>query len=135
MRMKVCILFILTFLFSFNLFAENVLEQIYSAKEIKFLRDPFRAPAIIKDMTKVIPPLERYPVHQFRLLGVSTGSERIKGMLKGPDGKTYFIDVNDKIGIRSGFIENIKPDSVSVKEKVVNLLGEEEEVTTVIKMK
>jgi len=134
MKLRFFVMFILIALFSVNTYAENVLKQVYSAKEIKYLRDPFRAPAIIKDISKVIPPLERYPVHQFSLLGVSTGSEQVKGMLRGPDGKTYFVNINDKIGVRSGFIENIKPDSLSVKEKVVNLLGEEEEVTTVITM-
>lgn len=99
------------------------------------LRDIFKAPDIIiegKDELKS--DLELYPVADFKMVGVMTGPEKVKGMVLLPNSRTYFVNEGDRVGIRGGEVTKITPDTITVHEKIVNVLGQEEDVLTDIKL-
>jgi hypothetical protein len=98
------------------------------------LRDPFRMPEV--EITRATPKteLERYPIDAYKLIGVLTGPERLRALVLAPDGKSYFISERMKIGIRGGYIQKISIDSVKVREKIVNVVGQEENIESEIRM-
>lgn len=98
------------------------------------LRDPFRMPTIEALKETLKSELERYPVESFKLVGVLTGPERYKALVLAPDGKTYFVSENAKIGVRGGTVKQILADLVKVKEKFVNVVGQEETVEIEIRL-
>ena len=75
-----------------------------------------------------------FPLRILKLLGVVTGPKKLKAMLLAPNGRTYFVKTLDRIGVREGRIEKILKDRLIVKEKVINLLGKEEQIFTAILM-
>lgn len=105
-----------------------------AAEAMLRLRDPFKRPDL--EMVKVVPKteLESYAADSFKMIGVLTGPKRLKAMLLAPDGKTYFVTERTKIGTRNGFVRRITPEAVSVREKVVNVLGQEENLDLEIKL-
>lgn len=99
------------------------------------LRDPFRRPkmgAAVGSEGGVVPDLERFGVDQFRLVGVITGMKRSKALITDPDGKIFIVSDGTRIGTRKGTVKRIAPGKVSVEERVVNILGQEEKVESVI---
>jgi len=96
-------------------------------------RDPFKRPPIKMGVEGPKSELQAFPVEQFKLVGVMTGdSGRMKAMLEGPNKKTYFVQEKMFIGIRNGFIQKITDTAVIVREKIVNVLGQEEAVNSEI---
>jgi Tfp pilus assembly protein PilP len=99
------------------------------------LRDPFSR-LINKSSQQIgetqIPELERHDLTQFKLVGIITGPKRNKALLMGPDSKMHVVTESTVVGTRHGQITVIKPGGVTVHEKVVNLLGQEEGVDTTI---
>jgi hypothetical protein len=79
--------------------------------------------------------LELYTLDQLKLLAVMTGPKRLRAMVLAPNGKTYLVWENMKIGMRKGVVRRITPDAVHVREQVVNVLGQEENVDSDIRMK
>jgi Tfp pilus assembly protein PilP len=98
------------------------------------LRDPFKRPPIKVGAEGPKSELQAFPVEKFKLLGVMTGSDHghMKAMVQGPNGKTYFVQEKMFIGIRNGFIQKITDTAVIVREKIVNVLGQEEAVNSEI---
>ena len=99
--------------------------------DIMKLRDPFKRPALNRN---TIPrtELEMVPLQQLKILGVVTGPFRLRAMIATPNGKTHFVGEGAKLGTRQGVIIKISPNSVQVREKSVNVIGEEENVVTEI---
>jgi len=98
-----------------------------TAEDIAKLRDPFKKPF----SSKAGPianrsELEQFDVKEFRLVGVTTGPTHVRALLLGPGGKSYMASEHAKIGLRGGVISRITPDAVHVKEKLMNILGQEE---------
>ncbi len=110
--------------------------SVNSIEEIMKFRDPFKGPDLrgIGLAGESINALENFPTSDFKLLGVITGPKKLKAMLLAPDGKTYFVKVLDKIGVREGRIQKILEDRLIIKEKIINLLGKEEQIFTAILM-
>jgi Tfp pilus assembly protein PilP len=94
-------------------------------KEILDQRDPFKMP-LVQKTTQIRSELERFPVEQFKLVGILEGEGHPRGMLTAPDGKTYFVRENMPIGQKRGIIRKITETAVYVREKVTNVLGEDE---------
>jgi Tfp pilus assembly protein PilP len=110
-------------------------EDAFSLREDLFkLRDPFKMPEI--EIARIIPKsdLERFPVDAYKLVGVLTGPDRLRALLLAPDGKSYFVSEKMKIGVRGGVIRKITPDVVMVREKFVNVVGQEESIESEIRM-
>lgn len=91
------------------------------------IRDPFRPP----DSVLIESPrteLEIVSIEELKMLGVMTGPKETRALILTPNGKTHFVRVNDKIGNRRGVIVSITPQSIKVSERIVNVLGKEENV-------
>jgi len=90
-------------------------------------RDPF-TPIIIKEEKKsqagAKAPLERYPINEFKLVGVVWGGLGYHAMLEGPDGKGYFIRQGTKIGPNQGVVKKITQTTMVIEEKYKDPLGE-----------
>jgi hypothetical protein len=98
------------------------------------IRDPFKAPEIQSADETPKGPLERIPIDRFKLLGVITGPDRFRAMLQDPDGQTHLVSERMKIGNRQGVVKKITSKGLWIQEKVVNVLGQEEKVDTVLKL-
>ncbi len=108
--------------------ADQAGEDLSSAiEEALSLRDPFKRPESAGGIVAAaVSELERYPVEQYKLVGVITGADRLRAIIQDPSGKTHFVSERMKIGTRRGVIREIRADSVIVREKMVNVLGKEE---------
>jgi Tfp pilus assembly protein PilP len=104
------------------------------ATELLNLRDPFRSPPEVEVAGDTRSELEQSPVDQFKMLGVATGPKKIKAMIQDSKGKTHFVSENTKIGQRKGIVRKITAQSVIVKERIINVLGQEEDVDYEIKL-
>jgi hypothetical protein len=97
--------------------SELPMESLLNEDLIRALRDPFQLPtsALVK---KEIPKseLETLALKDFKLQGVISGPRKIRAMLSGGAGKTYFVKVGDRIGVRGGKITQISSDAVRVTE-------------------
>lgn len=110
-------------------------ERIALDKIIR-MRDPFLKPDLRTLVNKGSPKseLQLYAVQDFELSGIISGGTRLRAMLLGPNGKSFFVREGDKIGVKDGVVKKIKPDSVVVRETEINLIGKKEEVLTVIRL-
>jgi Tfp pilus assembly protein PilP len=99
-------------------------------EEVTRIRDPFKKPTIKKSVDKPRSDLEMYSVDQFKLVGVVTGPRKLRAMIKGPNEKAYFVAEGMAIGQRKGVISKITTTSLTVRERIVNVLGQEEAVDT-----
>ena len=111
----------------FSLTAQGV--DVPSAEVLR-IRDPFRRPDVGGQEVGVRSPLERFPASDFQMVGVLTGPERIRAMVLAPDGKSHFVAEMMKIGQRKGIVRRITSNSILIREKIVNVFGQEESVDT-----
>jgi len=99
------------------------------------MRDPFVIPeGAFPSLATPKGDLERFPIQDFKLLGVVTGPSRLRALVQSPEGKTYFVAEKMRIGIHNGTIRKITPLLVQVREKIVNVLGQEENVDSDIRL-
>ncbi|MGZ3687094.1 MAG: pilus assembly protein PilP [Bdellovibrionota bacterium] len=98
------------------------------------IRDPFKRPNTASKDEVPKTELELFPLEQFKMIGVMTGPMRVRVMLLAPNGKTYFASENTKIGVRKGVVQKITTTSMKVREKTINVLGQEENVDTEVKL-
>jgi type IV pilus assembly protein PilP len=101
-------------------------------------RDPF-TPIIIREEKKAQvggkAPLERYPIHEFKLVGVVWGGLGYHAMLEGPDGKGYFVRQGTKIGPNQGVVKKITQTTMVIEEKYKDPLGETNRKEIVIELR
>jgi Tfp pilus assembly protein PilP len=102
------------------------------------LRDPFRkyTPKVEngEDTQGPIADQLKFELDKFKLIGVINGPRKNKAMLATPEGKMVIVTEKDQLGVRKGLVTKIGPGLLTVEEKIVNLLGQEEKVETVIEM-
>ncbi|MGE4231957.1 MAG: pilus assembly protein PilP [Bacteriovoracia bacterium] len=112
-------------------------EDVMSIENFLNLRDPFRKYVPKTDLAgdDKTPELQRYSTEDFQLVGIITGPKKIKALLTSPDGRMHIVTERARIGQRKGVVKRITPQTVSVEEKVLNLLGREERITTVLHFK
>jgi type IV pilus assembly protein PilP len=101
-------------------------------------RDPF-APLIVKQETTSKagdrPPLERYNLYDFKMMGIIWGGFGYNAMLEAPDGKGYFVRVGTVIGPNKGVVKKITQSSIVVEEKFKSISGTPERKETVIQLR
>ncbi len=114
---------------------EAVKEKKLVLVELLKARDPFKRveSALKREMRKAV--LESYSLDAFTLVAILTGPVRMRAMVLAPDGKTYFIAEKMRMGTRGGVVRKITQDSVWVREKTMNVLGEEENADTEVLLK
>lgn len=100
--------------------------------ELLKVRDPFKMFDVTSVKVTPKPPIEEFPVDSFRLIGVLTGPEHFRALVEAPNGKTFFISEKSRIGNRDGFVLKVSPASVWVREKIINVIGQEEILDTEI---
>jgi Tfp pilus assembly protein PilP len=95
------------------------------------MRDPFKpfiklvdtptAPSVV-----LRPPIQRYPLNQFRIVGIVWIGGKPQAMVVDPEANTYFLGVGDKIGSSDGEIMEVRQNGILVKEtmKIENVYGE-----------
>lgn len=98
------------------------------------LRDPFKLPLRVEETLRPLTELERYPLTDFVMLGVITGPKKVRAMIRDPKGQVHTVTLGDRIGTREGKIQLITESGISVEEKVVNVLGQEEHVVSQIQL-
>jgi type IV pilus assembly protein PilP len=101
-------------------------EPVYSAEG---KRDPFLpylkeeprsvAVAIIED----VPPLQRYEVAEFKLVGVIWGRRGYKALVEDREGKGYTVSVGTKLGRGNGTVARISDRELVVKEEISDYRG------------
>ncbi|MBN2284520.1 MAG: pilus assembly protein PilP [Deltaproteobacteria bacterium] len=64
------------------------------------------------------PPLERFGVEEFNLVGIIWNKKSQIATVEDSKGKFYTLQVGSKIGLKDGIVENILPDQVVVVEKM-----------------
>jgi Tfp pilus assembly protein PilP len=88
-------------------------------------RDPFKPfIRIIQEEKQVtprvnLPPIKRYPLEEFRLVGIVQIGEQPKAMVVDPEKNTYVLGVGDEIGNKQGKIIEIRNNGILVEEKRV----------------
>jgi type IV pilus assembly protein PilP len=101
-------------------------------------RDPFTS-IIIKEEKKTLAgtkaPLERYPINEFKLVGVVWGGLGYHAMLEGPDGKGYFIRQGTKIGPNQGVVKKVTQTTMVIEEKFKDPQGEMNRKEIVIELR
>ncbi len=102
--------------------------------DITKLRDPFKQPEMKISKATAKSDLESYKVDDFKMIAVVTGPYRTRAMVQSPDGKTHLVAQNTKIGQRGGKVLKVNADEVVVREKIVNVFGQEEDLDTEIKL-
>ena len=109
-------------------------EQVFAlTDDLLKMRDPFRAPDKNED-GPAKSELEQYSVESFKLVGVLTGLEHLRALVQAPDGKTFFVAEKTKIGLRGGMIRKILPESVKIRERNINVVGQVENVDSELVM-
>lgn len=85
-------------------------------------RDPFRpflqAPKekARQQITKSTPPIKRFPLDQFRVVGIVWMEQDAKVMIVDPEKNTYFLGVDDEIGNKNGRIVEVRNNGLLVEE-------------------
>jgi len=101
-------------------------------------RDPFTS-IIIKEEKKSLAgakaPLERYPINEFKLVGVVWGGLGYHAMVEGPDGKGYLIRQGTKIGPNQGVVKKITQTTMVIEEKYKDPLGETNRKEIIIELR
>lgn len=73
---------------------------------------------------RVLPPLQRIPVEEIRLIGVVWGGFGYSAMMQTPDGKGYTVRVGTLIGTNGGKVTGITAQNVIIEEKYTDIFGE-----------
>lgn len=96
------------------------------------MRDPFKPFIKLVDTpagtaaTVLRPPIQRYPLNQFRIVGIVWIGGKPQAMVVDPEANTYFLGVGDKIGNSEGEILEVRENGILVQEKtkIENVYGE-----------
>lgn len=94
-------------------------------------RDPFKpflklVAAPVGPSPVVRPPIQRYPLNQFRISGIIWIGGDPRAMVVDPEANTYFLGVGDKIGNNEGVIMEVRDTGLLVREtaRFENVYGE-----------
>jgi len=95
------------------------------------MRDPFKPFIKLVDTPSspsvvLRPPIQRYPLNQFRIVGIVWIGGKPQAMIVDPEANTYFLGVGDKIGSSDGEILEVRQNGILVQErmKMENVYGE-----------
>jgi len=95
------------------------------------MRDPFKPFIKLVDTPSspsvvLRPPIQRFPLNQFRIVGIVWIGGKPQAMIVDPEANTYFLGVGDKIGSSDGEILEVRQNGILVQErtKLENVYGE-----------
>lgn len=88
--------------------------------------DPFKPfIEVAEEDTRAVPlpPLRRFAVGEFRLIGIVRTADKKIAIVKTPEGKRYTLHRGTLLGVNGGRVVKIGPDSVIVVEKIKDFSG------------
>jgi Tfp pilus assembly protein PilP len=95
------------------------------------MRDPFKPFIKLVDTPAspslvLRPPIQRYPLNQFRIVGIVWIGGKPQAMVVDPEANTYFLGAGDKIGSSDGEIMEVRESGILVQERtrLENVYGE-----------
>ena len=98
---------------------ENTDQPLYEASG---KRDPFKP--FIKTpkerevvITATTPPIKRFPLEEYRIVGIVWVDNEPKAMVVDPEKNTYFLGKEDEIGNKNGVIIDVNENGLLVSEK------------------
>ncbi|MBI2711962.1 MAG: pilus assembly protein PilP [Bdellovibrio sp.] len=92
------------------------------------VRDPFKKPELLQEKVVKKTPLEKFPADGYIYRGLLTGPVKLRALIVDPEGNTFFVSEKMHLGSKGGVIVSITPEKIKVREKALNLLGQEESV-------
>lgn len=100
-------------------------------------RDPFTSLIVKKepDKKKGMLPVESYEVSEFKLIAILWGRGGYYAVVTLPDGKSYTVKENMKLGLHNGKIYKINKDSVIIREQIRNERGVMGPQDTILKLR
>lgn len=107
---------------------DEFIKEIYSKEDFYSptdKRDPFKPFVKVVDkeieikpeFNPLLPPIKRFALSQFKLVGVMWLESVPQAMLTDPERNTYILSVGDEIGNRQGSIVEIRENGIAVEEK------------------
>lgn len=79
-----------------------------------FIKEPKEKETTISETT---PPIKRFPLDEYRIVGIVWVDNVPKAMVVDPEKNTYFLGTDDEIGNRNGVILEVTENGLLVNEK------------------
>ncbi|MGI9533489.1 MAG: pilus assembly protein PilP [Thermodesulfobacteriota bacterium] len=79
-----------------------------------FIKTPKEKDAVI---TATTPPIKRFPLEEYRIVGIVWVDNEPKAMVVDPEKNTYFLSKTDEIGNKNGVIIEVNENGLLVSEK------------------
>jgi len=79
-----------------------------------FIKEPKEREASISETT---PPIKRFPLDEYRIVGIVWVDNEPRAMVVDPEKNTYFLGKSDEIGNRNGVILEVSANGLLVNEK------------------
>lgn len=79
-----------------------------------FIKEPKEREAAISETT---PPIKRFPLDEYRIVGIVWVDNEPRAMVVDPEKNTYFLGKSDEIGNRNGVILEVTENGLLVNEK------------------
>ena len=79
-----------------------------------FIKTPKEKEAVI---TATTPPIKRFPLEEYRIVGIVWVDNEPKAMVVDPEKNTYFLGKTDEIGNKNGVIIEVNENGLLVSEK------------------
>lgn len=79
-----------------------------------FIKEPKEREASISETT---PPIKRFPLDEYRIVGIVWVDNEPRAMVVDPEKNTYFLGRSDEIGNRNGVILEVSENGLLVNEK------------------
>ena len=80
--------------------------------------DELEEKAKTAEKAKLLPPLERFGVEEFKLVGIIWNEKSKVAVVEDSKGKHHSLSEGSRIGLNNGMVEKILPDQVVVVEKI-----------------
>jgi Tfp pilus assembly protein PilP len=87
-------------------------------------RDPFKPFIKIVEekelkpqVSNLLPPIRRYALDQYRLVGILWSGQSPKAMIVDPEKNTYVLGIGDELGNSKGIIVEVRGNGILVEER------------------
>jgi type IV pilus assembly protein PilP len=104
-------------------------------------RDPFQPLLLLTRQPKgaeindePLTPLQTYEIGQFRLIGIIVGKGESRALVVAPDGKSYILQRDIKIGRNGGKVTEVQREMVLVEERFEDFAGDTKTVIQEIRL-
>ncbi len=88
-------------------------------------RDPFKPFIKIVEqkeaksqVSTLLPPIKRYSLDQYRLVGILWSGQQPKAMIVDPEKNTYVLRIGDEIGNSQGRVIEVRDNGILVEERI-----------------